>query len=293
MREKRLGRGLEEISHLFLSSESSTTRTKTLLQKGEAGPNLKKMNSPAPHSIGFIGSSLDKTGIFVLCNISIELARQGYRVLVVDDDPGSFNVTRLMGLMDIENFAETIFCNGPMGVRVTYRTPFLNDLLSCGESGPNGKLTSWPEGYRRFDFILFHLPNGRFGEMGVVLRRHSHCIHIKPTDRPGMLESYTAIKDLHQRAAQVKTGLIVYSEQGGKETSDAFFRMARNVKRFLNKDLVSYSFIQQGEKIEESMKERVPLVLKWPTSEIRRTIFNVSGLIIEDFERKCHSKLFS
>ncbi len=289
MKGKSLGRGLEEVSHLFLSSEPLTARTKKLHKNREHSSAFERTPATAVHALGISSEAAGRIGIFALCNISIELARQGYRVLVVDDDPGRFNVTRLMGLMDIENFAETIFCNGPMGVRITYRTPFLNDLLSCKEPALNGKLTFWPERYRRFDFILFHLPNGRFEEMGVVLRRLSHCIHIMPTDRPGMLESYTAIKDLHQRAAQVKTGLIVYSQQGGKEAPEAFFRMARNVKRFLNKNLVSYSFIQQGEEIEKSMEEGVPLVLKWPASEIRRTVYNVSGLLIEDFERKGRS----
>jgi len=289
MKGKSLGRGLEEVSHLFLSSENTTARTEKLYKKRKQSGAFERDPATAVHALGVSGGSLGRIGIFALCNISIELARQGYRVLVVDDDPGRFNVTRLMGLMDVENFAETIFFNGPMGVRITYRTPFLNDLLSCERSDQNGTLTFWPERYRRFDFILFHLPNGRFGEMGVVLRRLSHCIHIMPTDRPGMLESYTAIKDLHQRSAQVKTGLVVYSQQGGKEASEAFFRMARNVKRFLNKDLVSYSFIQGGEEIEKSMEEGVPLVLKWPASEIRKTIYNVSGLLIEDFERRGRS----
>ncbi len=289
MAGRRLGRGLEEISHVFLSTESSKTSTDIPLSRSVPEFDLKCDTMPEIHTIGITGGPMDKMGMFAICNISIELARQGYRVLVIDDDPENLNVTRLMGLMNIENVAEPMFIHAPMGVRIAYRTPFLSHLMSYRELTRNGKRCPWPEEYQKYDFIIFHIPSTRLEELGAMLRQISLCMVISPTDRTGMLESYSVIKALHQKARQIQTGLIVFSEKGEQDAPDVFFKMAKNAKQFLEKDLVSYAFIQKGEEIDESIKEGVPLVLKWPASEIRRHIYNISRLIIEDLDQKRRS----
>jgi MinD-like ATPase involved in chromosome partitioning or flagellar assembly len=288
MKGKRLGRGLEEISQVFISSESAQTVKEIPLERNapEPDPPAKKASLSSVHTIGMTGGPLYELGLFALCNISIELARQGYRILVVDDDPGSLNVTRMMGHSDIAGHAEAVFCNAPMGVRIAYRTSFQNEILSQGRFGRKSEKVLWPKRFQRFDFILIHLPFGRFGEMGALLRLISRAIVFTPSDSDGMLKAYTAIKDLHQCARQIDTGLTVYTDKGEEDAIHAFYRMARNVKNFLNKDLESYSFLQKAEKIDESMKEGIPMVLKWTSSETRRELYNISGLIIEDHAPK-------
>ncbi|MEK6777211.1 MAG: hypothetical protein AABY87_10060 [bacterium] len=289
MKGRRLGRGLEEISDVFFSAESSKTVTDIPLDRSVPEFDAKRQAMPEIQTIGITGGPMDTMGIFAICNISIELARQGYRVLVVDDDPGNLNVTRLMGLMDIENAAEPILIHAPMGVRTTYRTPFLSHLLSYRDIHQNGNRYPWPEEYQKFDFIIFHIPYNRLEELGAMLRQISLFMVIAPTDRTGMLESYSVIKALHQKARQIQIGLIVLSEKGEQDASDAFSRMAGNTKRFLQKDLLSYAFIQKCEEIGKSMAEGVPLVLKWSTSEMRRHIYNISRLIIDDHDQRLRS----
>jgi len=286
MSGRRLGRGLEEISHVFLSTESSTRSTDNPLGRNVQEFDLRCDAMPEIHTIGITGGPMERMGIFAICNIGIELARQGYRVLVIDEDPGSLNVTRLMGVTDIENAAEPILIHAPMGVRIAYRTPFLSHLMSYRELIRDGRRCPWPEEYQKYDFMIFHIPSTRLEELGILLRQISLCIVISPSDRAGMLKSYSVIKALHQKSGEIQTGLIVYSEKGEQDAEDAFFKMAKNAKRFLEKDLVSYAFIQKGEEIDESISQGVPLVLKWPSSEIRRQMYNISRLIIEDDDRR-------
>ncbi len=293
MKGKRLGRGLEEISQVFLSSESAQRVKEIPSERSvpETAPPSIKAPLPPVHTIGISGGPLYELGLFLLCNTSIELARQGYRVLVVDEDPGPLTVSRLMGLMDNEGRTESIFCNAPMGVRIVCRTPFQNELMSSGEIESEGEKIVWPKSFHRFDFILFHLPFGRLGEMGTLLHLISRTIVLTPTDPAGMLQTYTAIKDLHRCARQMQTGLTVYTEKDEEDATRAFYRMARNVKNFLKRDLDSYSVLQKTGEIGVSIKEGVPMVIKWPASEIRKDIYNISGLIIDDHEpkRKLHA----
>jgi hypothetical protein len=62
--------------------------------------------------------------------------------------------------------------------------------------------------------------------------------------------------------------------------------MARNVKRFLRRELLSYAFIPKGQKIKASLEETAPLVLKWPSSVIRKHLFTISGLVLGDYAAK-------
>jgi MinD-like ATPase involved in chromosome partitioning or flagellar assembly len=289
MKGKRLGRGLEEVSQVFLSSEETKSSSDISFPTLVSEPAFKRQFSFSSHRIAVTGGSADNMGTYLLCNISIELARQGYRVLVVDDDPGSFNVTRLMGLMEMDNQAESAFTHAPMGVRVTSHTSFLNDLMSQDSLAHEEEPLALPKKYQKFDYLLFHLPHSQLGEMGPLLRQISLCIFVTPADGQSMLECYAVIKELHQRARQIRPGLAVCSEKGEQEASETFFQMARNVRRFLHKDLISYAFFQHGEEAVESIEERAPLVLKKPCSENRRLLFNISGLIVEDFTRKLAS----
>lgn len=287
MKGKRLGRGLEEVSRVFLSSDAAQTMREMPLPERDPYPPVREGARSPIHAIGVLSGREDRMGIFTLCNVSIELARRGYRVLVVDEDPGGgLNVTRLMGLMDMEGHAESVFGNAPMGVRIAYRAPFQNDLLSHVASDGGRKQFLWPERYRHFDFVLFHLPRGRLGEVGAMLSWVSLCLVLTSTVPSGMLEGYRTIKDMHQRARQIRTGVTVISEKGEEDAAAGFQRLARNVKRFLKKDLVSYSYILRSEVIETSIEEGVPVVLKSPSSETRRLLYNISGLLIEDHDHK-------
>jgi MinD-like ATPase involved in chromosome partitioning or flagellar assembly len=286
MRTKRLGRGLEEISHIFLSSEPVPVSSKESKETRKIERPPVKNPPPVIPTIGITGGVNTQIGIFVLANIAIELARQGYRVLVIDDDPGTANVTRSMGLVDVENPNEIIFHNAPMGVRIAYRTPFLNDLALHGQLSREEKVTTWPERYQRFDFILAHLPQRHYGDFGPFLRHTTLCIAIGPTEPEEMLSTYAAIKALHQAARQMNFGLIVHTAEEGNPPREAFLKMARNVRHFLHKDLVSYSFIRDEAMIAESMAAGMPLSLQSPSSEVRRQLFSIAGLIIDDHYKK-------
>jgi len=194
-------------------------------------------------------------------------------------------VMQAMGLVDIENHEEMILHNAPMGVRIACRTPFLNELALHGRLNREGGTCSWPERYERFDFILAHLPERNHEDLGPFLRRTSLCIVIAPTEPEGMLQSYAALKRLHRAARQMNFGLIIH-DRGDAAPREAFRKMAGNVRKFLHKELVSYSFIRDDGEIAESLEAGMPLSLRSPSSEIRRQLFSIAGLIIDDHEKK-------
>jgi MinD-like ATPase involved in chromosome partitioning or flagellar assembly len=173
-----------------------------------------------------------------------------------------------------------------MGVRLIHRTAFMNALASEGHLDSDAHEAAWPEAYRQFDYVLFSLPYRRLREMGPLVKWISLCMTIAPEDSAGMLETYTTFKDFNRRSPETDLGMIVYTGDGETAAREAFHRMARNVKRFLRRELLSYAFIPKGQKIKASLEETAPLVLKWPSSVIRKHLFTISGLVLGDYAAK-------
>jgi len=132
--------------------------------------------------------------------------------------------------------------------------------------------------------MLVHLPRGRLSELGAILGRLDRALVVSPADPDGMLAAYGLIKDLHGRTGGMEIGLTIYTEGDAGRAAQAYYRMARNVKRFLDRDLASYAWLRSDPAIRESMEEGVPLVLRRPSSEVRRDLFNVTGLLVHDMD---------
>lgn len=287
MKGKRLGRGLEEISQVFLSSETRPEPPEQEIS-GERAllPSQESLWARNIPTLAFMGPAGTPWALFALANISIELARQGHRVLVVDDDPGNLNVTGLMGLVDVECQGDVIFSGAAMGVRIAYRTAVLNDLLSRSTAPMEKARSFWPEAYRQFDFILHQLPLGRTQETAPLLEGATLCMAMAGDDPEGMLETYGGLKSLHQRHRHVELGLVVITEGDKESAARAFTKMAGNVKRFLDRSLVSYAYVKTEPVIESSIEQRVPLVLKFPSSPVRKNLMDLTTLIIDDHRSK-------
>ncbi len=286
MKGKSLGRGLEDISHVFLSSEAEpitedAPEAETVSAKPEADVSCAR-----PHAIGIAGGDDSRIGVFVLCNLAIEMARQGCRILVVDEDAGQPNTARLMGQVQTPGEDGPALLTGPMGVRLIHRTAFMDAMASQGGLNRDSHGAAWPEAYGQFDFMLFSLPYRRLREMGPLVKRISLCIAIAPEDSDGMLETYMTFKDFHRRSPEADLGMIVYTGEGETAAREAFHRMARNVRHFLQRELISYAFLPKGQEIKASLEETAPLVLKWPSSVIRKHLFTISGLVLGDYTAK-------
>ncbi|MDX1765112.1 MAG: hypothetical protein R3231_12400 [bacterium] len=223
--------------------------------------------------------------LFALTNLSIELARQGHRVLVVDDEPGELNVAELMGLVDVESQGDRVFAGGAMGVKIAYRTAVLNDLLSRSSGTHEERQPFWPEAYCQFDFILYHLPPGRAQDTATLLEGTTLCIAMTGDDPEGMVKAYGGLKNLHLRQRHIALGLTVITDEE-ERAALAFTKMAGNVKRFLARSLASYAWLKTEPGIKASIGERVPLVLKSPLSPVRMNLMNLTTLIVEDHRSK-------
>ena len=82
---KKIGKGLEDISYLFLSSSENEPLAKdTFAQQEKKIPSILEIPMKSVCLIGTNSAFLDA---FLIINLSLALARLGMRIAVVDMEP--------------------------------------------------------------------------------------------------------------------------------------------------------------------------------------------------------------
>ena len=142
--EKKLGRGLEDFSHVFLSSRSEKIESLSTTNR-DVDSEKEGVVTPV-RAICIISDREVKERAFLTVNLALEIAKQGKRVLVFDAD---FSLPRLCMLMDIparssvlhfisKNGEDEIIAEGVNGVKLITLDVDISDLRSLGESERTG-----------------------------------------------------------------------------------------------------------------------------------------------------------
>lgn len=284
MKYQKLGRGIEEISHLFLSTE--VEEDKNILDDLEPIIESSRFNNYIPHNLpvyalGITGIKDEQISCFLACNLAIEMARQGYQILIVDDDLNQYHVSELMGLSNINN---SIFLKGPMGVRLISMIDFKMALLSQNSEEISLEYTESFERFHRFDIILVNSSLEFIYQDSFIPQIMDEVIVLSLSNPYNMLDSYQLIKGLLKRNNGLQFGLVVGKTDNFQQADRVFQKFSVNVKRFLNHEIKYYSYIPDRKEIDYSISAKIPLVLSSTSSELRKNIYDIAHLLIKNIK---------
>lgn len=271
--KKRLGKGLEDISHLFLSPPESGGERKSL----------------KPEEVFEEATGVDKTRVWVSCslvqglpsaffsgNLAVELARHGKKVLMVETAPvpsidGVFGSVPIKPSLNelLEQSQKSLTFEGPKGIRVlSFRLdPRELQNFSRDERDILAQIFSREEETAEFVMVHAHFKEDPAFEQilgsaqGVVLAATPSALAIS--------EIYRVCKYLFQVNPGIRVGLIAYSP-GRRENGMNSVRMGKIVeaaKHFLGKNLEWFGTIPLDPLIEKSLAVKVPVTLLDPASK--------------------------
>lgn len=273
-KRKKLGRGLSDISHIFLS--------------GADKPELK---AEPDHDLAFWTPDVDILSVtsgdgvrgktFLAANVAFGLSLEGYRLALVNADPGRpdvFDVTgadRADGMLDAMKSSAEFgsipeadlvgrYGTGPGGIQQPVSPIEVIDRLATRvqrvivDTSPQAKpsLSIW-----------------KFARLVLVITEPSS---------EGMKSSYLTIKHVHAVSPGLRVGLVV-NFAGDRNEGDKCYRKMSNVcRRFLKTNLRNYGYIVPSEAVAEACGRAVPLAREYPASEITRCIDYMVRLIVMD-----------
>ena len=286
-RVKRLGRGLEDFSHLFLSSKSeksehSTGGTHDAVSEPEGARIL-------PRVICITSDRRVGERAFLTVNLACELAERGKRVLVFDAD---FSLPRLCMLMDIpargsmlqfitKNGKEEVIAGGKEELKLITLDVDISDLRSLGEHERSTLIQCFRRAEEESDIMLINASPGFIHHMRAILKAVAEVIVVTPQQVAEMINAYGVIKFIFQVNADAQVGIVSSRIANPPQAEVVFEKMQRIVKRFLDKPLSHLGYIPEDEEIGLSMVRRKPLSHTSPSSGTVRCITEISHSILK------------
>jgi hypothetical protein len=297
---KKQARGLEEVSHLFLSRQSPSDQAKKLTEKqvqadaGEIAPlpddiarneRLKEAVSRAPVKrslcLLFSSNSLFAEKSFLACNLALELARRDFSVGLIEA------TTRLPNTF---YFLGSLF---PVPPAPPAREPLELIDISIGPC-KNIKAVFWEKDFdsadsftilnklnSESDFLVINASPDSFGLREMI--SHMNPFFIVPTTvrSEELLNSYLLIKQIAQGMSCGEVGLLIMEERFCQKAEAGFRVIAEMAHKFLSCKIRFVGPIPKGTDLSRSILTRTPLFLEEENSPVSQSIRKLADGLIQ------------
>ncbi len=283
---KRLGRGLEDFSHLFLSAKSENKehvpgiKQNVVCEQKDAGASAR--------AICIISDKGVEERAFLTVNLALDIAKQGKKVLVFDAD---FSLPRLCMLLEVparnstlhliaENGGEENIEGKIDGVELITLDIDISDIHTLSESERSSIKRCFKNAEEEAEILLITVSSRFMHNMQAILKAVSEIIIITPQPVAEMINAYGVIKAIFQVNSDAHVG-IVSSRIGVHNHAEAVFKkMQRIVRKFLDKPLYNYGYLPDDVEISLSLKRRRPLVLTSPSSKTIKCVTEIAHYIL-------------
>jgi flagellar biosynthesis protein FlhG len=270
---RRLGRGLSQVSHVFLSGAA---RPEPLAGEIE-DPGLWL---PDAGLISVTSGETVRGKTLVASNLTFGLYQCGRKVAVVNADPSR------PGILDVISDADdardrAVWQSDPGLGRIA-----AVDLEGSAASELAGEPPSRPLGLiepaaRQAQFVIVDAsPKTRWSQ---VLWKFSRVvIVVTEANTEKMQASYATIKKVNAVSHGRRIGLVVNLVQGHEEAESCFRKISGVCRRFLKINLRNYGYIVHSDEVYGAYQRAVPLMRAFPESRAATCISSIIGLIVMD-----------
>jgi len=215
----------------------------------------------------------------VVVNVSVALARLGYRVGVLDADFSLGNVDVLLGLtpeghighlLTGEHTLDEITLEGPRGIRII---PASSGLQSLSALTPAQQKTLWAaiEQLRpTLDFLFIDTAAGISDNVLHMLRLAGRVLLVTSLDPSAIVDAYALTKVLSTTDADKDIGIVVNGVRSPEEAKLAFRQIETAARRFLKRGVAYYGFITADPAVRDAAIEQRAIVELLPQSPASR-----------------------
>jgi flagellar biosynthesis protein FlhG len=286
--KKRLGKSLEDISHLFLSRPSSVPSPGQVHPLTQAG-----MEALQPETTVWLALSLVPRlpSAFFMANLIVELARAGKRVLAVETSPVP-SLDEVLGTAPIhpslndllEQPQKNITIEGPFGMKLLSFQLRLEELQGFAAEEQEILSQVLRREEEEADLLLIHAvyeENSAFQRwvgmvQGVVLT--------VDLNSGTLLQTYQVCKYLFQLHPDLRIGINVFGQRD-RETAAGMEKLSDAVGRFLGKSIEWHGMIPDDPLIERSITAKVPLTVLAQSSKTAAGFSTAAKHLISGMER--------
>jgi flagellar biosynthesis protein FlhG len=202
-------------------------------------------------------------------NLSLLLARAGYRTLLVDFDPGTGNVgvqLRLNSEYDLDDVAakrckiQDAIVQGPGRLHVLLGRSGLTDLTSCSPSDIADLLRAIRTASTDFDVVVFDTGAGLNPSTLAVVEQSDLTLGVTTPEITALTDAYALCKVLHARGIALPK-LVVNRTRSREEAIRTASKLNTITEKFLKSKTDLAGWISLDSQIESSIRDQRPLTL--------------------------------
>ncbi len=274
---KKLGKSLDDISYLFLSSAEKESQVKDISVQPKKKPG-SILDVPVK-SICLIGDSTGFQNAFLVINLSLALARLGMRIAVVDMDEEfpclNFFLGRDVQMSEINN-PQGLIKEGPLGVKLIGLNKLILERLSDDEKKEK-LISELAKIEDNVDLILIGVMQKNLSNISCLLAETmKEFLVLVPPDKNKMLNSYKIIKTIFHHNTLAKIGIVVINIDHMYEIEVVFNKLEGAVKKFLDKELYKYGFLF---KIKPSANAKANIA-SFYDADLTACISNIAQIVV-------------
>ncbi len=270
---KHLGRGLESVSHLFLSRHHVSPSEAPTEQ--EAPAPAVEPGLPAPYL--FVTSGSDVIGrAVVACNVALELARRGHATAVVDADASQPNLRLLMGAL-----LESAPIPARLAVDETHELALFDSLEAAGRAE-----AAW-------DYVVVNAPSALFTVEPVSAAAlvsaappaaAARVLLVVSPDARELIRGYALVKRTARWHSRLQLGIVVSGVDAADAARALFNQFLDLLGRRLNVLPAYCGYLAEHEAIGRSVLRRTPAVLGAEASDLVEQLRAIAEAVACEFE---------
>lgn len=255
-----------------------------LMKKENAAPvgqNVGMDKLVKVYSIVSGKGGVGKTNIAV--NLAIACSQQGKRVLIIDADIGMTNADILMGInyeydlfdnLEGKKDLRDIIYEGPAGIKIISGGSGLMEVSKLDETSQRTFIEELV-GLGEFDIIIIDNGAGISREMLSFITFSHEVILVSTPEPTAIADAYRVLKAI--AAYDLKDNVnVVINRIGDMSAGDeAYRKLSRTAEKFLNLRLENIGYVFDDVRLEKSVLELIPLLIRFPDALSSRNIYAI------------------
>lgn len=287
---KRLGRGLEDISHLFISKRPSTESAARPIPSP-----AENMAQGSPKRFCLVSAVRGYTVAFWAMNLAAALSRGGKRCLLIEGHTGSDSLSEMLNLPGVHaslgeflNHDRQLTHGDPGGVRLLAFQIRVEEFRSIKAEERDILFEILKREEEASDYVVTTFETDPLEPaMMELLRANREAVVIGQADDP--VPTYQQIKALCYHHPGVNIGLILHGVASESEAAPIVERLGAAARRFLDKPISLYGILPPDPLLERSLAARVPVFNLGTGSEISRRFAAATGELVQAMTHRAGS----
>jgi flagellar biosynthesis protein FlhG len=273
-KRKKLGRGLSDISHVFLSGADK-------LNPEPEPDGDTSLWIPDVDILSVTSGEGVRGKTFLAANLAFGLSVEGYRLAIANADPNKPDIMDVTGADRAGGFPDDMKSGDGFG-RIPEADLVGNWVAGSGGGtegvSPIGLIERLATRVQRI--IVDTSPRAK---PSVSIWKFARLVLVvtEPAS-DAMKSSYVTIKRVHSASPGNRIGLVVNFANDRSEGDKCYRKMSNVCRRFLKTNLRNYGYIVPSEAVEDACGRAMPLAREYPASRITTCLDYIVRLIVMD-----------